>query len=283
MESNKIKNLLDHKDETYPKYQTKRWYIINDRNNGYYYLGNNDDKPIKIDTEVVKPYLCDYADAYILFTGDITIVGGAANTNVAFKNCHPFTKSEIHLNDEHVDDSYNLDITMKMYNLIEYSDNYSDSTASLYNFKRQEPLANNANLTVAGSSSFKYKSELLGPAPNTEINNACARVMKQSEANPIWKNAQIIVPLKHISSFFRSLEIPLINTKLYIQVNYTTYSVLSTVDAADSTTFETTKAELYVPVVTLSTKDNNKLNELLLETESDVSTKNCKSKFKRTV
>ena len=47
-----------------------------------------------------------------------------------------------------------------MYNLIEYSDNYSDSTASLYQFKRQEPLDNNADLTIAGSPSFKYKSNL---------------------------------------------------------------------------------------------------------------------------
>ena len=58
-----------------------------------------------------------------------------------------------------------------MYNLIEYSDNYSDSTASLYRFRRQEPLENNANLTVAGSSSFKYKSNLLGYPSNSIVNN----------------------------------------------------------------------------------------------------------------
>ena len=65
MESQKIKN-LDHKDEDYSKYQTKKWYIINDRNNGQYDEGDGNDKPIKIDTDVVKPFLCDYADAYIL-------------------------------------------------------------------------------------------------------------------------------------------------------------------------------------------------------------------------
>ena len=58
---------------------------------------------------------------------------------------------------------------MNMYNLIEYSDNYSDSTASLYNYKRQKSSENNANLTAAGSTSFKYKLELLGPANNTEM------------------------------------------------------------------------------------------------------------------
>ena len=162
-------------------------------------------------------------------------------------------KIVIHLNDEHVETSDNLDLIMNMYNLIEYSDNYSDSTASLYHFKRQEQNydpaheADIVDLTVAGSSSFKYKSDLLGNA--TEENG-----------NTVWKNAQIIVPLKYISSFFRSLELPLINTKLYIPLNYTKNSVISTVDATDSTTFKITKIELYVPVVTLKTEDNNKLN-----------------------
>ena len=128
MESQKTKNLLDHKENTYPKYQTKKWYIINDQNNGQYGKGNNNDATVKIDTDAVKRFLCDYADAYILVTGDITIVGGDNNTKVAFKNCHPFIKGKIHLNDTHVDESNNLDILMNMYNLIEYSDNYSDST-----------------------------------------------------------------------------------------------------------------------------------------------------------
>ena len=82
-----------------------------------------------------------------------------------------------------------------MYNLIEYFDNYSDSTASLYQFKRQEPLTNNADLTVAGSSSFKYKSDLSenseqiasGINPNIPL------------AHRLWKNAEIIIPLKYIS------------------------------------------------------------------------------------
>ena len=101
---------------------------FNDQNNGQYGEGDNNDHAVKIDTDVVKPFLCDYADAYILVTGDITVVGGDVDTKVAFKNCHPFIKGKIHLNDMHVDESDNLDIIMNMYNLIEYSDNYSDST-----------------------------------------------------------------------------------------------------------------------------------------------------------
>ena len=105
---------------------------------------------------------------------------------------------------------------MNVYNLIECSDNYFDSTASLYQFKRQEPLENNADITIGGSSSLKYKSNLLG---NTTV----------EDGNAIWKNAKIIVQLKYISLFFRSLEMPLINTELYIELNYSKNSIISNV------------------------------------------------------
>ena len=144
-----------------------------------------------------------------------------------------------------------------MYNIIEYSDNYEDSTASLYHFNRQEPLLSNVVLTVAGSSSFKYESDLLGRPTNITLANILDGL------NLIWKNAKIIVPLKYVSSLFRSLELPLINTKLYIQLNYTKNSVISTIDAANSSTFKITKTELYVLFVTLKTEDNSKLNQLL--------------------
>ena len=81
------------------------------------------------------------------------------------------------------------------------------------------------------------------------------------DGNAFWKNVQIIVPLKYISSFFRSLKLPLINTELYIQLNYTKNSVI--LAAAGGSTFKITKIELYVPVVTLETEGNNKLNQLL--------------------
>ena len=75
------------------------------------------------------------------------------------------------------------------------------------------------------------------------------------------ENAKIIVPLKYVLSFFRSLELPLVNTKLYIELNYTKNSVIS--DNAGATSFKITKTELYIPVVTLNTEDDNKLNQLL--------------------
>ena len=66
----------------------------------------------------------------------------AADTNVAFKNCAPFTRCITHINDEHIKTAEDLDIIMPMCNFIEYSDNYADSSGSLYQFKRDESPTN---------------------------------------------------------------------------------------------------------------------------------------------
>ena len=113
------------------------------------------------------------------------------NARLTLKNCAPFTKCNLEINDEHVDTAENLDIAMPMYNLIEYSDNYQDSSATFYQYKRDEPSEANAinNLTVDNSSSFKYKINLLG---NPVVNNNVATL-----------NVKVVVPLKYLSNFFR--------------------------------------------------------------------------------
>ena len=68
--------------------------------------------------------MCDYAEAYILVDGTIRATNAVNATRLALKNCAPFTKCNVEINDEHVDTAENLDIVMPMYNLIEYSDNY---------------------------------------------------------------------------------------------------------------------------------------------------------------
>ena len=83
--------------------------------------------------------------AHILVTGNITPAGGDANTRVAFKNCVSFTKCVTHVNDEHVDNADNFDITIPMYNLIEYSNNYPDTSGRLWQFKRGGQKMNNGN------------------------------------------------------------------------------------------------------------------------------------------
>ena len=85
-----------------------------------------------------------------MIDGTIRAAAANANTRLALKIFAPFTKCNLEIDDEHIDTAENLDITMPMYNLIEYSDNYPDSSATLYQYKRDEPPEANAinNLTT---------------------------------------------------------------------------------------------------------------------------------------
>ena len=136
MENQKIINLLDKIDTDSKHFATKKSYIINDENNTNYGVNKDTDAnnpdTIKCDTRVLKPNLCDYAEAYILVECTIRATNAANATRLALKNCAPFTKCNLEIDDEHVDTAENLDIVMPMYNLIEYSDNYQDSSATLY-------------------------------------------------------------------------------------------------------------------------------------------------------
>ena len=131
---------------------------------------------------------------------------------------------------------------MPMYNLIEYSDNYQDSSATLYQYKRDEPPEANAitNLTTNNSSSFKYKVKLLG---NPVLDGNIAK-----------RSIKVAVPLKYLSNFFRSLEMPLINCKIKLNLTWKKECVLST--DAGSAVFIINDKKMYVPVVTLSKEDN---------------------------
>ena len=198
------------KDTDSKHFATKRCYIINDENNTNYGVdkdtGANNPDTIKYDTRVLKPNLCDYADAYILVDGTIRVGNALNDTRLALKNCAPFTKYNLEINDEHVDTAENLDIVMPMYNLIEYSDNYQDSSATLYQYKRDELPENNAvaDLTGDNSDSFKYKIKLLGNIPQLD-----------ADATRVGRlNVKVVVPLKYLSNFFISLEMPLINCKI---------------------------------------------------------------------
>ena len=121
----------------------------------------NENNSIKSETESINPNLCDYSNTFILVTGDITVNAGN-NTHVAFKNCAPFFTCKTEINDLFIDEASHIYIAMSMYNLIEYSDNYSDTSGSLWQVKRNEAPADHADLTVNNSKSFKYKATLVG-------------------------------------------------------------------------------------------------------------------------
>ena len=113
------------------KFATKKWYVIDSESKGNY----SHENPIKILTSLLESNLCDYSDAYVLFTGNITATPNNAATQVAFKNCAPFEDCRTEINDTFVDYANFRNITMPMYNLIEYSDNYSDTSGSLWDFE----------------------------------------------------------------------------------------------------------------------------------------------------
>ena len=134
METQKIVNLLNNADNENLKFATKKWYVIDSESKDKY----SDENEIKFLTSWLESNLCDYSDAYILVTGNINVTGGDANTKVAFKNCAPFKKCRTEINETFVDDANFINTTMPMYNLIEYSDKYSDTSGSLWQFKRDE-------------------------------------------------------------------------------------------------------------------------------------------------
>ena len=171
--------------------------------------------------------------------GSIRATNAVNATRLALKNCAPFTKCNLEINDEHVDTAENLDIVMPMYNLIEYSDNYQKSSATLYHYKRDEPPEDDAvaDVTANNSDSLKYKIKLLGNV--TEVAGDVAGVRRL--------NVKVVVPLKYLSNFFRSLEMPLINCKIKLNLTWKKECVLSTGDG--EAVFIINDTKLYVQLL----------------------------------
>ena len=164
METQNIVNLLNGSDNENSKFELKKWYVIDSESKGNYSHKN----PIKFLTNSLESSLCDYSDAYILVTGNITATPNNAATQVVFKNCAPFEKCRTEINETFVDDAQYTHIAMPMYYLIGYSDNYSDTSGSLWQFKRNE-IEEVVDLTINNLSSFKYKSNFIG---NTDADGA---------------------------------------------------------------------------------------------------------------
>ena len=148
------------------QFRTRNWVEINDESRGTYNVNSH----IKFKTTMLKSSLCDYSDAYILAKGTITVNNTAAadadanNTNkkVIFKNCAPFTNCRNEINNTQIDNAKDIDIVMPMYNLIKYSDNYSKTSGSLWQYYKDIPAVDNNNAIVNFvennlTDSFNYK------------------------------------------------------------------------------------------------------------------------------
>ena len=246
MEHAKIANLIDDISNQPSKFRTKNWVEINGESRGTY----NVNSQIKFKTTMLHSSLCDYSDAYILVKGTITITGAGADAaarqaderekGVAFKNCAPFTNCISEINNIQVDNAKDIDIVMPMFNLIEYSDNYAKTTGTLWQYFRDGP-----NDDIEDSESFKSKIKITGKTPDDDNE----------------KDVEIMVPLKYLSNFWRTLEMPLINCEVSLILTWSSTCVIT--NSTGAGTFEITDTKLYVPVVTLSTQENTKLLQQL--------------------
>ena len=166
MEYDKINNLLDSESENLSKFVTRSYVKVNSLSNTY-----NENKSIRFKTSMLRSDLCDYADAYILVNGTITVAGNQPrdrqNIPLILKNNAPFVSCITRINNELIEDADDLDIVMPMYNLLEYSKNYRKTIGSLYNYYRDE-LNDDANNNVVNSNSFQYKNKIIGNTYNVD-------------------------------------------------------------------------------------------------------------------
>ena len=266
IEFQKFVNFLDttSDDKDLPRFVTKKWIEVYDQSGGNY----NVNKEIRIKRSMLRSDLCDYSDAYIVVKGDITLEGdndaNKRNKNLAFKNNAPFINCISKINGIKIDNAEDLDVVMPMYNLLEYSKNYRKTTGSLWNYYRDEP----SNPLSSNSESFKYKTSITGKTP---------------ENNDLLTNVKLVIPLKYLSNFWRSLNIPLTNCEVELILTWSKNCVLAdmttrnaqdgnpAIVAPSGAKFKITDTKLYVPVVILSKENDTKLLE------------QSKSGFKRTI
>ena len=164
---------------------------------------------------MLKSSLCDYSDVYILVKGRISIIGAGddvaarqadeRNKGVIFKNTAPFTNCKTEINNIEIDNPKDIDIVMPMYNLIGYGDNYSKISGSWWQYYRHEL---NNNLTYSGSCKSKIKITGNTPAAGNT------------------KDVEIMVPLKYLSNFLRTLEMPLINCEITLILTWSSTYVI---------------------------------------------------------
>ena len=257
---NFIDTTFDNKD--LPTFVTKKWIEVYDQSEGNYYVN----KEIRIKTSMLRSDLCDFSDACIVVKGDITVTkkaftaddidapnNTAANVTatkigdkkLVFKNNAPFINCISKIN------------VVKIDNLLEYSKNYKNATGSLWNYYRDEPSstigANNITHSMLNSESFDYKANFMENGVTHD--------------NLTKNDVKVVVPPKHLSNFWRHLDIPLINCEVELiltwfkncllidkstrEANYDADPNVYEIDNPENATFKITDIKLYVPVVCL--------------------------------
>ena len=220
---------------------------------------------------MLRSDLCDYSDAYVWVKGKLTVTDTRNNANfdrrLTLKNNAPFISCISKINGELVENAEDLDITIPMYNLLEYSKNYEKTSGSLFNYYRDEPneaeiaYENGAiNISIRNSKSFDYKAKIAGSLAAGELEK---------------DDVEIAIPLKYLGNFWGSLDIPLINCEITLVLSWYKECVLvgrahrgppaaapDFITSPENVTFEITDCKLYVPIVTLSAENDKLLEEL---------------------
>ena len=222
---------------------------------------------------MLRSDLCDFNDVYIV-KGTITVTdpdNAKRNNSVAFKNNAPFINCISKINGIQIDNAEDLDVVRPMYNLLQYSQNYWKTTGSLWNYYIDE----SSNTLSCNSESFKHKTSITG---NTYDGDA--------DADKVGKNeTEVFIPRKHLSNFWRTLNIPLINCEIELILTWSQNCALAdmtaraagnnndppAIGAPTGLEFQITDTKLHIPVVTLSKENDKRILEQL------------KSGFKRTV
>ena len=281
MEYDKINNLLlseNNESEQLSKFVTRKCVRVNGLSNTY-----NENKSVRFKTHLLRSDLCDYADAYILVSGRITVeaehIGSGVDKNrdrknkpLILKNNAPFISCITKINNELIEDAEDFDIVMPMYNLLEYSKNYRKTIGSLYNYYRDELINdgddNFANRNVVNSNAFKYKNKIIGNTYNVDAAAAGYDVYKEGT-----QAIELAIPLKYLRNFWRALNIPLINCEVSLELKWNKNCVITSSEnriinagtpvirgsVPTSATLSITDSKLYIPVVTLSKDDEIKL------------------------
>ena len=249
MEYQKTINLLEYTPNQPTKFSTKNQVEINDDARGTY----NTNSQIKFTISLPRSSLFDYSDAYILVGGNITVAPLAAgrrnnknnNIQAVFTSCALFTNCISEINNTQIDGAKETDVIMPMYSLTKYGNNYSKTSGRLWQYHRDEPALTNADIIdnfPGNSTSYKFKQKITG-----------------STGDDGTKAVQIMLPLKYLSNFWRTLEKPLINCEVILIMAWSMNCVISNAIANQETAFLISDTKPYVPVVTLSTQDNAKV------------------------
>ena len=218
MEYDKINNLLDSESEQLSKFVTREYVRVNSLSNTH-----NENKSIRFKTPMLRSDLCDYADAYILVIGTITVTANAGANNIRdkrnrkliLKNNAPFVSCITRVNGELIEDTDDLNVVMPMYNLLERK-----TIGSLYNYYGDELTNDNNpadnvfnNVRVVNSNTFKCKNKIIGNTYNVDAGAAVYDANKNGT-----QTIELAIPLKYLGNFWRALNMPLIICEVSLEL-----------------------------------------------------------------